>query len=124
MKITVKTTQQKVFQVGSYLFLSYFDSNVSFIQIEVESGESVAALKAKIYESQGHPVAVQKIIYSGNLHGFLSILLLIFTCILGKILTDDKTIDSCGIKEKDFLVLMVSKVISDISASIMSLNSF
>ena len=34
-----------------------------------------------------------------------------FTCILGKILTDDKSIDSCGIKEKDFLVLMVSKVI-------------
>jgi len=73
MKITVKTTQQKVFQ------------------IEVESGETVAALKAKIQELQGHPVAVQKIIYSG------------------KILTDDKTIDSCGIKEKDFLVLMVSK---------------
>lgn len=73
MKITVKTTQQKVFQ------------------IEVESGETVADLKAKIHESQGHPVAGQKIIYSG------------------KILTDDKTIDSCGIKEKDFLVLMVSK---------------
>lgn len=73
MKITVKTTQQKVFQ------------------IEVDSGETVAILKAKIHESQGHPVAVQKIIYSG------------------KILTDDKTIDSCGIKEKDFLVLMVSK---------------
>ncbi|KAF8813588.1 UV excision repair protein Rad23 [Phlegmacium glaucopus] len=73
MKITVKTTQQKVFQ------------------LEVESGETVAALKAKIHELQGHPVAVQKIIYSG------------------KILTDDKTIDSCGIKEKDFLVLMVSK---------------
>jgi len=73
MKITVKTTQQKVFQ------------------IEVESGETVAALKAKIHELQGHPVAIQKIIYSG------------------KILTDDKTVDSCGIKEKDFLVLMVSK---------------
>jgi UV excision repair protein RAD23 len=28
----------------------------------------------------------------------------------GKILPDDKTIESCGIKEKDFLVLMVSKV--------------
>jgi len=73
MKITVKTTQQKVFQ------------------IEVESGETVAALKAKIHELQGHPVEVQKIIYSG------------------KILIDSKTIDSCGIKEKDFLVLMVSK---------------
>ena len=76
----------------------------------MESGETVAVLKAKIQESQGHPIAVQKIIYSGNLHGFSFILILVFTCILGKILTDDKTIDSCGIKEKDFLVLMVSKV--------------
>ncbi|KAF8973333.1 hypothetical protein BDZ97DRAFT_1780860 [Flammula alnicola] len=73
MKITVKTTQQKVFQV------------------DVDGTDSIAHLKAKIQESQGHPVAVQKIIYSG------------------KILTDDKTVDSCGIKEKDFLVLMVSK---------------
>ena len=109
MKITVKTTQQKVFQVSNYLFLSY--SNFPFIQIDVESGETVADLKAKIHDSQGHPVAVQKIIYSGNLHGSFFYLAVIFTCILGKILTDDKTIDSCGIKEKDFLVLMVSKVI-------------
>ncbi|KAF8161041.1 hypothetical protein B0H34DRAFT_699163 [Crassisporium funariophilum] len=73
MKITIKTTQQKVFQ------------------IEVEGSETISALKSKIEESQGHPTAVQKIIYSG------------------KILTDDKSVDSCGIKEKDFLVLMVSK---------------
>jgi len=73
MKITIKTTQQKIFQV------------------EIESTESIAALKAKIQEAQGHPAAVQKIIYSGQ------------------ILTDDKTVESCGIKEKDFLVLMVSK---------------
>lgn len=33
----------------------------------------------------------------------------------GKILADDKTIESCGIKEKDFLVLMVSKVPHDYS---------
>ncbi|KAF8906592.1 hypothetical protein CPB84DRAFT_1835100 [Gymnopilus junonius] len=73
MKITVKTTQQKVFQV------------------DVDGAETIADLKTKIQQSQGHPVAVQKIIYSG------------------KILTDDKSVDSCGIKEKDFLVLMVSK---------------
>lgn len=109
MKITVKTTQQKVFQVSNCPFLLHF--NFSFIQIDVESGETVADLKAKIHELQGHPVAVQKIIYSGNLHGFFCYLSIISTCILGKILTDDKTIDSCGIKEKDFLVLMVSKVI-------------
>ncbi|PPQ68201.1 hypothetical protein CVT25_015033 [Psilocybe cyanescens] len=73
MKITVKTTQQKVFQV------------------DVEGEDTIATLKAKIQESQGHPAASQKIIYSG------------------KVLVDDKTIESCGIKEKDFLVLMVSK---------------
>lgn len=28
---------------------------------------------------------------------------------LGKILPDDKTIESCGVKEKDFFVLMVAK---------------
>ena len=79
MKITVKTTQQKVFQVSNYLFLLYF--NFPFIQIDVESGETVADLKAKIHELQGHPIAVQKIIYSGNLYGYLFILLLTFTCI-------------------------------------------
>ncbi|KAL1673864.1 hypothetical protein EV122DRAFT_270025 [Schizophyllum commune] len=73
MKITVKTTQQKVFQ------------------IDVEGPETVGVLKQKISDAHGHPVASQKIIYSG------------------KILPDDKTIESCGIKEKDFLVLMVSK---------------
>ncbi|CAA7263206.1 unnamed protein product [Cyclocybe aegerita] len=73
MKVTIKTTQQKVFQ------------------IDVDPAESIADLKAKIEQSHAHPAASQKIIYSG------------------KILTDDKTIDSCGIKEKDFLVLMVSK---------------
>ncbi|KAK0461360.1 uncharacterized protein EV420DRAFT_1531730 [Desarmillaria tabescens] len=73
MKVTVKTTQQKVFQ------------------IDVEDEETIGALKNKIQEAQGHPVASQKIIYSG------------------KILADDKTVGSCGIKEKDFLVLMVSK---------------
>ncbi|SJK97414.1 related to UV excision repair protein rhp23 [Armillaria ostoyae] len=31
------------------------------------------------------------------------------SAIAGKILADDKTVGSCGIKEKDFLVLMVSK---------------
>ncbi|KAF9263435.1 UV excision repair protein Rad23 [Marasmius fiardii PR-910] len=73
MKITVKTTQQKVFQV------------------DAEPSDTIADLKAKIESSQAHPVASQKIIYSG------------------KILADDKTVESCGIKEKDFLVLMVSK---------------
>ncbi|RDB16982.1 UV excision repair protein rhp23 [Hypsizygus marmoreus] len=73
MKVTIKTTQQKVFQ------------------IDVEGSDTIAVLKNKIQESQGHPVASQKIIYAG------------------KILADDKSVESCGIKEKDFMVLMVSK---------------
>ncbi|CAK5281502.1 unnamed protein product, partial [Mycena citricolor] len=73
MKITIKTTQQKVFQ------------------LDAEPTDTVADLKARIQEAHGHPTASQKVIYSG------------------KILADDKTVESCGIKEKDFLVLMVSK---------------
>ncbi|GLB37130.1 putative UV excision repair protein Rad23 [Lyophyllum shimeji] len=73
MKVTIKTTQQKVFTV------------------DLEGSDTIATLKEKIKESQNHDVASQKIIYAG------------------KILSDDKTVESCGIKEKDFLVLMVSK---------------
>ncbi|KAJ7096398.1 hypothetical protein C8R44DRAFT_717892 [Mycena epipterygia] len=73
VKLTIKTTQQKVFQ------------------IDAEPTDTVAVLKEKIQSAHGHPTGVQKIIYSG------------------KVLPDDKTVESCGIKEKDFLVLMVSK---------------
>ncbi|KAA1473979.1 UV excision repair protein Rad23 [Dentipellis sp. KUC8613] len=73
VKVTIKTLQQKVFQV------------------DIEGSENVGDLKNKIHELQGHPVENQKIIFSG------------------KVLADDKTIESCQIKEKDFLVLMVSK---------------
>ncbi|EJD52518.1 UV excision repair protein Rad23 [Auricularia subglabra TFB-10046 SS5] len=73
MKITVKTLQQKQFQ------------------IDAEPSDTVADLKSKIKDTQNHPVEHQKLIYSG------------------KVLADDKTIESCQIKEKDFLVLMVSK---------------
>ncbi|KAI0358688.1 UV excision repair protein Rad23 [Trametes cingulata] len=73
MKITVKTLQQKVFQ------------------IDAEPSDTVADLKKKIQENQGHAVESQKLIYSG------------------KVLPDSKTVESCEIKEKDFLVLMVSK---------------
>ncbi|OSX66108.1 hypothetical protein POSPLADRAFT_1131594 [Postia placenta MAD-698-R-SB12] len=70
MKITVKTLQQKVFQ------------------IDADGSDTVVDLKQKIQENQGHAVESQKLIYSG------------------KILPDSKTIESCEIKEKDFLVLM------------------
>ncbi|KAF8348060.1 hypothetical protein F5887DRAFT_1071718 [Amanita rubescens] len=73
MKITIKTTQQKVFHV------------------DIDVSKTIAYLKSEIQKSQGHPAELQKIIYSG------------------KILPDGETIESCGIKEKDFLVLMVTK---------------
>jgi UV excision repair protein RAD23 len=59
--------------------------------VEAEESETIGEVKKKISDSQGHPVEGQKLIYSG------------------KILPDDKTVLSCEIKEKDFLVLMVSK---------------
>jgi hypothetical protein len=77
--------------------------------VEAEGSETVADLKAKIQETHGHPVENQKIIFSGRPDlCILNIPNLIIS--LGKVLTDSKTIESCDIKEKDFLVLMVSKV--------------
>ncbi|KAG0707363.1 hypothetical protein DFH29DRAFT_897045 [Suillus ampliporus] len=73
MKLTIKTLQQKMFQ------------------LEAEGSETIADLKQKISNTQGHSVESQKLIFSG------------------KILSDDKTVASFEIKEKDFLVLMVSK---------------
>ncbi|KIY50202.1 UV excision repair protein Rad23 [Fistulina hepatica ATCC 64428] len=73
MKVTVKTTQAKVFTV------------------EIEPTISISELKAKIFTEQGYAVESQKVIFAG------------------KVLPDDKIIESCGIKEKDFLVLMISK---------------
>ncbi|KAJ7647402.1 hypothetical protein FB45DRAFT_893350 [Roridomyces roridus] len=60
-------------------------------EIEADPEDTIAALKSKIEDAHGHAASVQKIIYSG------------------KVLADDKTVQSCGIKETDFLVLMVSK---------------
>ncbi|KAE8268806.1 hypothetical protein A4X09_0g3543 [Tilletia walkeri] len=60
-------------------------------QLDAEPTDTIATLKTKISELKGHPVPQQKIIFSG------------------KILTDDKSIAECNIKEKDFLVVMVSK---------------
>ncbi|CAE6435456.1 unnamed protein product [Rhizoctonia solani] len=61
-------------------------------QIDAELSDTVLQLKQKVKDAQGHQVEQQKLIYSG------------------KILSDDKTVESLGIKEKDFLVVMVSKV--------------
>ncbi|KAK7692324.1 hypothetical protein QCA50_003949 [Cerrena zonata] len=59
--------------------------------IDAEGTDTVGDVKKKILETQGHPVDNQKLIYSG------------------KVLPDGKTVESLEIKEKDFLVLMVSK---------------
>ncbi|KDN35860.1 UV excision repair protein Rad23 [Tilletiaria anomala UBC 951] len=60
-------------------------------QVDVQPSDTIAAVKQKIKDIKGHPLENQKIIFSG------------------KVLADDKTIQDCNIKEKDFLVSMVSK---------------
>lgn len=60
--------------------------------LDVEPSAKIASVKEQIQESQGHAVDLQKLIFSG------------------KILDNDKTIEEYGIQEKDFLVVMVSKV--------------
>ncbi|WRT70618.1 UV excision repair protein Rad23 [Kwoniella shivajii] len=59
--------------------------------VEAEGSETVGDLKKKIQETQTFPTENQKLIYSG------------------KILNDAATVESLKIKEKDFLVVMVSK---------------
>jgi hypothetical protein len=52
-----------------YVSLRQFPLSPSHsLQVDLDGSETIAVLKAKIQESQGHPVAVQKIIYSGVLH--------------------------------------------------------
>lgn len=60
--------------------------------VEAEPTDTIGTIKNKIKDEQGHPTELQKIIFSG------------------KVLTDDKTVADCNIKEKDFLVVMVAKV--------------
>ncbi|SPO26125.1 uncharacterized protein UTRI_02401 [Ustilago trichophora] len=59
--------------------------------LDAELTDTIGTIKSKIQQEQGHAPELQKIIFSG------------------KILTDDKTVADCNIKEKDFLVVMVSK---------------
>ena len=40
--------------------------DLTVLQVDLEASDSIAALKNKIFESQGHPVANQKIIYAGK----------------------------------------------------------
>ena len=59
---------------------------------------------------QGHAAESQKLIYSGMSHTTLLCCRPRLDYSSGKVLPDSKTVESCEIKEKDFLVLMVSKV--------------
>ncbi|ORX93425.1 UV excision repair protein Rad23 [Basidiobolus meristosporus CBS 931.73] len=81
MKLTIKTLQQKQFQ------------------IEVEPEDTVLTLKGKVEQSQGYPVAQQKLIFSG------------------KILVDDKLVSEYNATERDFMVVMVSKPKAQATAS-------
>ncbi|ODO10497.1 UV excision repair protein Rad23 [Cryptococcus amylolentus CBS 6273] len=93
VKITFKTVQNKLFTVEaqdsetasrlSRRFRSMHHTDISPLQ--------VADLKQKIQESQTFPAENQKLIYSG------------------KILNDSSSVESLKIKEKDFLVVMVSR---------------
>ncbi|GHJ86070.1 hypothetical protein NliqN6_2472 [Naganishia liquefaciens] len=59
--------------------------------VEADEAETIADLKAKIKDTQGFAVESQKIIYAG------------------KILPDTSSVGQHNIKEKDFLVVMVTK---------------
>jgi hypothetical protein len=91
-------------------FSSAVDAYLASFQVEADPAETISNLKEKINADQGHPVESQKIIYSGNITFITHTSLVLSRITEGKVLSDDKTIQSCEIKEKDFLVLMVSKV--------------
>lgn len=63
----------------------------TFTLDDVDASQTVGQVKELIHEAQGFEISLQKLIYSG------------------KILVDDRTIESYAIKEKDFIVCMVSK---------------
>jgi len=85
-------------------------------KLDAEGSETVGDLKQKISNTHGHPVESQKLIFSGKIHSHVSPSQSSSGAI-GKVLSDDKTVASCEIKEKDFLVLMVSKVSIDLYLS-------
>jgi hypothetical protein len=61
-------------------------------EVEAEASDTVANLKVKIYDSQGHDIAKQNILFCG------------------RVLVDDRTLESYRISDKGFLVLMISRV--------------
>ncbi|CDS02106.1 hypothetical protein [Sporisorium scitamineum] len=67
--------------------------------LDAELTDTIGNIKSKIQKEQGHAPELQKIIFSG------------------KILTDDKTVADCNIKEKDFLVVMTDAPAAEAAAA-------
>jgi UV excision repair protein RAD23 len=65
MKITVKTLQQKVFQVSGSPAVTPCNAS-SRPQLDAEGTDTIGDLKNKIQDTQGHAISSQKIIYSGE----------------------------------------------------------
>lgn len=72
--------------------LNFRDLKQQKFVIEAEPSETIGELKAKVQSEKGWEPSTQKLIYSG------------------KILQDDKTIESYSIEEKGFIVCMIQKV--------------
>ncbi|KAF2793526.1 UV excision repair protein Rad23 [Melanomma pulvis-pyrius CBS 109.77] len=71
--------------------ITFKDLKQNKFVIDAEPSETISELKAKIQADRGWEVPTQKLIYSG------------------KILQDDKTVESYNIEEKGFIVCMVTK---------------
>lgn len=72
MKLTIKTLQQKMFQVRNVTYC--LQQSLMRIKLEAEGSETIADLKQKISNTQGHSVESQKLIFSGTaLQSFHSI---------------------------------------------------
>jgi len=65
MKITIKTLQQKVFHVSFIFCPPLYLLLTLLFQVEADPADTISILKEKIAADQGHPVATQKIIFSG-----------------------------------------------------------
>src|SRR6266700_6782419 len=103
MKITVKTTQQKVFHVC-------ISSTFPFLLFSSPSGRPRSLRDNRRPQRQNpgitgpsHCCSEDHLLWCASHPPYPQL----SNTLVGKILTDDKTIESCGIKEKDFLVLMV-----------------
>ncbi|TPX46357.1 hypothetical protein SeLEV6574_g03267 [Synchytrium endobioticum] len=77
--------------LASTMLVTFKTVTNQVFSLNLDPSETIANVKAKIEAQEKHPVALQKVIFAG------------------KVLTDDKTVGELGVKEKDLMVLMVSK---------------